>query len=131
MRRSIRCDLGTQRADRRYAGHGRSRAHELLARAAETEFLADINELNASVDSGRRVGGVTQLLLAHPDRFERGRIATKWIDQGIPDRFGAPLTQTHVVLATADGVGVTDNENTVPKQNRIMQRVGDGADGPI
>ena len=36
-------------------GDARSRAHELLARAAKTEFLADIDELNAPVDSGRRM----------------------------------------------------------------------------
>ena len=35
---------------------------------------------------------VTQLLFAHADRFERGRIDIEWIDQGIPDRFRASLT---------------------------------------
>lgn len=35
-----------------------SRAHELFTRAAKTEFLADIDKLNASVNSGRRVRGI-------------------------------------------------------------------------
>jgi hypothetical protein len=91
----------------------RSRAHELFTRAAKTEFLADIDELNASVDSGRRVRGIAHLLLAHADRFEYGQIDIERIDQSIADRFGAPLTQTHIVLAPADGIGVTDHKKAI------------------
>jgi len=111
--------------------HARSRAHELFTGAAKTEFLADINELNASIDSGRRVRGVAQLLLAHADRIEHGRVNIEWVDQGIPDRFCAPLTQTHIELAAADGVGVTDNKKAITEQNRIVQCIGDGADRPV
>ena len=70
----------------------RSWTNELFTGAAKTELLADINELNASVDSGSRMRGVAQLLLAHADGFERARIDIKWIDQGITDRLCAPLT---------------------------------------
>jgi hypothetical protein len=76
--------------------------------SAKTEFLADIDELNASVDSGHRVLGIPQLLLAHADCFEHGPIDVEWIDQGIADRVSAALTQAHIVLATADGIGVTE-----------------------
>src|SRR5215471_433593 len=130
MRGSIGCDLGTQSADYRLATPG-SRTHELFAGAAETEFLADIDELNAPVNSGRRMRPIAQLLLAHAHRFEHGRIDIEWIDQGIPDRFGAALTQAHIVLAAADRVGMTDNEKAIAEQNGIMQRIGDGTDGAI
>jgi hypothetical protein len=112
-------------------GDARSRAHELLARAAKTEFLADIDKLNASVDSGRRVLGIPQLLLAHADRFEHGRIDVERIDQGIADRLGAALTQAHIVLATADGIGVTDHQKSIAEQNGVVQGVGNGADRPV
>ena len=112
-------------------GNARSRAYKLLARAAKTEFLADIDELNAPVDSGRRVLGIPQLLLAHADRFEYGRIDIERIDQGIADRFGTALTQTHILLAPADGIGVTDHKKAIAEQNGIVQRVGNGADRPV
>ena len=108
-----------------------SRADELFARAAKAEFLADINELNAAVDPGGRVRRIAQLLLAHADRFDAGRIDAEWINQGIPDRFGAPLAQTHIVLTTANGIGVPDNKKPITEQNGIVQRIGDGADRTV
>src|SRR5580700_639439 len=69
-----------------------SLTHELLAGAAEAEFLADIDELNASVHARRRMLRVAQLLLAHADRFQDRGIDPERIDQGIADRLGAPLT---------------------------------------
>src|SRR5580700_530119 len=68
-----------------------SLTEKLLTRAAETEFFADIDELDAAVDARRRVRRIAQLLLAHADRFQHGGIDTEGIDQGFADRFGAAL----------------------------------------
>ena len=68
-----------------------SLTNELLARAAEAEFLADIDELNAAIDARGRVRRIAQLLLAHADRFQHGGIDAERIDQGLADGFGAAL----------------------------------------
>jgi hypothetical protein len=113
------------------SGSEQSGTDELFPRAAKAELLADIDELNAPVDSGGRVRAIAQLLLTHADRFERARIDIERIDQGIPDRLGAPLAQTHIVLAAADRIGVPDDEESITQQNRIVQRIRDSADRPI
>src|ERR1700688_1783117 len=108
-----------------------SLTHELLARAAEAEFLADIDELNAPVDPRSRVRRVAQLLLTHADRIERGRIDPERIDQGLADGFGAALTKAHIIRAATDRIGMADHQKTITEQQRMMQRIGDRAHGPV
>src|SRR5580704_3710169 len=52
----------------------RSLTQKLFARAAEAEFLADIDQLNTPVDARRRVRRIAKLLLAHADRIKHGGI---------------------------------------------------------
>ena len=124
----ISCDPGAQAIGRRCA---RLLTYKLFTRAAKTEFLADIDELNAPVNAGRRMRRIAQLLLTHTDRFKHTRIDVEWIDQGIADRFCTPLTQADIVLTAADRIGVADNKEAIAKQDGIVQRIGDGADRPI
>src|SRR5215472_18742764 len=98
---------------------GSSRADELLAGAAEAEFLPDIDELDAAVDARCRVRGVAQLLFAHADRFEHGWIDAERIDQRGADRFRAALTQAHIIGAAADRIGMADYQEAVAEQQRI------------
>src|ERR1700720_1213183 len=93
-----------------------SLTQELLTRAAEAEFLADIDELNAPVDARRRVRRIAQLLLAHADRIQHGGIDAEGIDQGLADRFGAALAQDHIGLAAADRIGVPDHQKSIAEQ---------------
>src|ERR1700692_3049349 len=101
---------------REFSAHA-SLTHELLAGAAEAEFLADIDELNAPVHARRRMRRIAQLLLAHANRFQDRGIDPERIDQGIADRLGAPLAQAHIILAAADRVGMADDEETIAEQD--------------
>ena len=74
---------------------------------------------------------VAQLLFAETDRLQYGGIDAERIDQGRGNGFSAPLAQPDIVFAAADGISMADDQEAVAEQDRVMQRIGDGADGAI
>ena len=78
-----------------------------------------VDDLNAPIHFGQRIGGVLQLGLAVSDGDKVGAGDAEFVDQVSLDRVGATLREFLVVGVATRGVGMTGDNESRTLQVRI------------
>src|ERR1700721_717774 len=74
------------------------------------------------------MGRILQLLLAETNRLNAFWGYLERRHKHATDRFGSSLTQGQIILALTRRLGVTDNQEPIGRQRRIVESIGDAAE---